>query len=219
MGMQPYVIKIGDYVALLAYQFGFDADTVWNDPANDALRQLRPDPNVLCPTDILYIPDQNDKQPAMQTLTTGQANNFVANSQMVTVSVHFSSCICFACEGQPLKGEAYEVEGASVDPGALDDDGNFTATIPTSTQEFTVKLTNRNEMYTIKVGYLDPPATLTGAWQRLAMLGFTDSPTLVSEDGYDDGITPDVQYALWEFQWSNDIPMTAVLDGRPQGLR
>ncbi len=69
--MQPHVIKVGDHVALLAYQCGFDADTVWNDPANDALRQLRPDPNVLCPTDILYIPDQNDKQPAMQTLTTG----------------------------------------------------------------------------------------------------------------------------------------------------
>jgi hypothetical protein len=38
--LQPYVIKQGDHLALLAYKFGFDADTVWNDPKNAQLRQL-----------------------------------------------------------------------------------------------------------------------------------------------------------------------------------
>ena len=55
--MQPYVIRQGDFLAKLAHRFGFDADTVWNDAANTKLGDARTDPNILAPTDILYIPD------------------------------------------------------------------------------------------------------------------------------------------------------------------
>jgi hypothetical protein len=50
--VQPYVIRQGDYLALLAYKFGFDADAVWNDPKNADLRKIRSDPNMLWPTDV-----------------------------------------------------------------------------------------------------------------------------------------------------------------------
>ena len=66
--MQPYVIRQGDYLALLAYKFDFDADTVWGDPANSDLRKLRPNPNLLWPTDVLYISrrfDQNTSDPRL----------------------------------------------------------------------------------------------------------------------------------------------------------
>ncbi len=210
MGMQPYVVKRGDYLQLLADQFAFDANTIWNDPKNSSLRDQRNDPDVLCSGDVLYIPEP--EPPPATTLTVGSTNNFVSPAQLVTVNVRFTSCLCFACDGQPLKGEPYEVEGASVDPGALDDDGYFSATLPTTVQEFVVKFPNRCEMYTIKVGYLDPPDTLTGAWQRLAMLGFADSPTIEPVDGYDDGMTPQVQDALSDFQWNHSLPLTAKLD-------
>jgi hypothetical protein len=39
--MQPYVIKQGDHLAALAYKFGFDADTAWQDPSNAQLDQTR----------------------------------------------------------------------------------------------------------------------------------------------------------------------------------
>jgi hypothetical protein len=75
-----------------------------------------------------------------------------------------------------------------------------------------VTLTNRNEVYRIKIGHLDPANTPTGAWQRLAMLGFADSPSL-DDAGEDDNDLPlELRYMLWEFQRSHGIPMTADLD-------
>jgi hypothetical protein len=210
--MQPYVIKQGDYLASLADKFDFDADTVWNDPANAELRDLRKDPNMLCATDILQIPDQTNKEPKTFSLKMGQTNTFVSQSSMVTVNVRFTSCLCLTCDGQPLKGEPYEVEGAVVPPGSLTDEGYFIATVPTTTTELTVTLTNRNEVYKIKIGHLDPANTETGAWQRLAMLGFVDSPTLDDDSEDDNSLRLDLRYALWEFQRSHGIPMTANLD-------
>ena len=98
--MQPYVIRQGDYLLSLAQQFGFDADTVWNDPANAALRKLRADPNFLWPTDILQIPDQ-DAPPVTTRLTTGTTNAFVSNVPMVSVTVTFTdTSLAFATWSQ-----------------------------------------------------------------------------------------------------------------------
>jgi len=58
--LQPYVVLQGEYLAMLAYKLGFDANAVWNDPKNQQLRdagKLSQDPNVLWPTDVIYIPD------------------------------------------------------------------------------------------------------------------------------------------------------------------
>jgi hypothetical protein len=210
--MQPYVIKQGDYLASLADKFDFDADTVWKDPANAELRDLRKDPNMLCATDILQIPDQTNKEPKTFSLKTGQTNTFVSQSSMVTVNVRFASCLCLTCDGQSLKGEAYEVAGADVPPGNLTDEGYFTATVPTTTTELAVTLTDRNEVYRIKIGHLDPANTPTGALQRLAMLGFVDSPAIDEAGEDDNGLPIDLRYMLWEFQRSHGIPMTADLD-------
>ena len=177
--VQPYIICQGDYLLKLAYKFDFDPDGVWNDPSNADLRQLRPDPNMLLATDQLNIPDQVDKVPVTYELSTGQTNSFVAQSQLVTVSVRFTSCLCFTCDGQPLQGEAYEVEGADIDPGTLDGDGNFVATIPTTVQQFVVKLTGRKENYVVKVGHLDPPVK-----------GVHDPYYVGSTDGQDPVLSP-----------------------------
>jgi hypothetical protein len=209
--MQPYVIKQGDYLAALADRFDFDADSVWNDDANKDLRDLREDPTMLCATDVLYIPDQVDKVPVTHALTVGSTNSFTTDSSVVTLNVRFASCVCLACGGSGLSGEAYEVEGADLPPGALDGDGCFTATVPTTTTDLLVKLTNRNESYRIRIGYLDPANTQTGAWQRLAMLGFVDTPDL-PEDEDDEGLSTELRSALWEFQRSYDLDLTADLD-------
>jgi ribosomal protein L16 Arg81 hydroxylase len=87
--MQPYIICEGDYLAKLAHQFGFDADTVWNDPKNAQLQQVRPNPNILLPGDVLYIPDQTVAKP-QQSVTTGTTNTFVTDTPTVTITVQFT---------------------------------------------------------------------------------------------------------------------------------
>jgi hypothetical protein len=84
------VIRQGDHLALLAYKFGSDADAVWNDPTNAQLRQaghLSQDPNILNPTDMLYIPDS--RPPVMHSLVTGTTNTFVSNIPTITLTHQF----------------------------------------------------------------------------------------------------------------------------------
>ncbi len=55
--MQPHIVKQGEYLLKIAHEFDFDAVTVWNDAANEELRTLRKNPNILLAGDKLYIPD------------------------------------------------------------------------------------------------------------------------------------------------------------------
>ena len=109
--MEPYVIRQGDTLATLAYRFGFDADVVWNDPKNDDLRKLRSDPNILKPTDILYIPERASA-PSF-TLVTGTMNSFVSYEPTVPIHVHF---VDRRLASQPLTvGELEDLTGLSTD--------------------------------------------------------------------------------------------------------
>jgi hypothetical protein len=76
--VRPWVTKQGDFILHLANTFGFDADTVWQDPSNAQLRAIRPNPNLLAPGDVLSIPDPPTQPPPMTSLTPGSTNRFVA---------------------------------------------------------------------------------------------------------------------------------------------
>ncbi len=165
--MQPYVIRQGDYLQSLAYQFGFDADTVWNDPKNANLRQLRSSPNILWPTDILYIPDQITKQPDMKSLTAGTTNTFVSDPPTVTISLQFTD--------SQLVSQAYSIQelprltGLTTGP-----DGGATFSIPVTLNWFTVVFTESGTTFEFNTGSLDPIDTLSGVFQRLQNLGYID---------------------------------------------
>jgi N-acetylmuramoyl-L-alanine amidase len=171
--MQPYVIKQGDYLALLAYQFGFDANTVWNDPANADLQKLRPDPNILWPTDVLYIPNQN-VPPATHKLEPGTTNTFVSDAPTTTVSIQFKD--------DSLASQAYTVPELPELTGlTTDGSGLATLTIPVTLDVFTISFTESGLSVTCNVGSLDPVGTLSGVLQRLQHLGYvTDDATVAS---------------------------------------
>jgi hypothetical protein len=167
--VEPYVIRQGDFLLQLAYKFGFDADAVWNDPANDDLRKLRPDPNILWPTDILHIPRPPDDPPA-HPLATGQTNTFVSNPPTVSITIRF--------QDPPLASQPYTVTEL---PGltGLTTDGSGTATfaIPVTLPMFTIVFTTADATFTFNAGGLDPIDTLSGVFQRLKQLGFIDADT------------------------------------------
>jgi hypothetical protein len=165
--MQPYVIKQGDYLAKLACQFGFDADTVWSDPKNADLRKLRSDPNLLWPTDILYIPDQVNKQPVLKSLTTGTTNTFVSDTPTVTVNLKFADA---ELASQPYTiPELPQLTGLTTRA-----DGTATIAMPITQRVVTVVFTSDGTAFTCNVGHVDPINTLSGVIQRLQNLGFLD---------------------------------------------
>ena len=63
-----YTVKQGDHLSSIAKAYGFsDYETIWNDPNNAELKQLREDPNVLFPGDVVYIPDRELRVEAKAT--------------------------------------------------------------------------------------------------------------------------------------------------------
>lgn len=187
--MQPYVIKQGDYLALLAYRFGFDANTVWNDPANDNLRKRRPDPNMLSATDILYIPNPEKKKPSTFSLASGQTNSFVSTAPEVDISLKFSDA--------SRASQAFTISELPALTGlTVGGDGTAMFKVPVSLPFFTLIFTSDGAAFKCKTGYIDPIGTLTGIVQRLQNLGYLDRL-----GAYDVGTIDAIRRALSAFRY------------------
>src|SRR5688572_23264483 len=84
--MRPYVVRQGDYLTQLAHRRGFSVEDVWNDPANDALRQKRSSPEILQPGDILHLPERREGWNP-RSLTIGGENRFTAKIPAVQIKL------------------------------------------------------------------------------------------------------------------------------------
>jgi hypothetical protein len=162
--MQPYVIRQGDYLAKLAHKFGFDADAVWAHAKNAALREARTDPNILAPTDILYIPEPGPTK--WWALKTGTTNTFVSDCPTKTITIqfldhHLASRSCIIAELDHLTGLA------------TDGNGRLKFEVPVRLMVATVTLSDLEEGVTCvcRIGHIDPLNSLSGIWQRLQNLG------------------------------------------------
>ena len=194
---RPYVVRQGDHVPGLAGRFGFDPDDVWNHAKNADLKKARGDDrHVLLPGDVLYIPDE---KPQWLPVTLGSTNAFKVPSNLVSVVVQFME------GGQPLAGEAYVVDGAEIDPGSLDGQGFFRAQVPARVASIIVHFPGRNEEYTVKVGHLDPPDSLSGIRMRLGALGIYGRTSCSDGEG-------DLTFGLRQFQRAQGLDITGDLD-------
>ena len=52
----PYVVRQGDHLRSIAFSRGLDPDAVWQGDANSTLRKQRPNPDLLAPGDVLFLP-------------------------------------------------------------------------------------------------------------------------------------------------------------------
>jgi hypothetical protein len=189
--MEPYVIRQGDTLAKLAYKFGFDADTVWNDPKNADLRKIRSNPDILWPSDILYIPDQVGKTPDTTTLTTGAVNSFVSDAPTKTIAHKFQ-----ASDASTYASKAFVVQELEHLTGLQTTaDGVATFPVPVTLDRATIVLTDTGETWSLSIGGLDPINTLSGIFQRLQNLGYIPQEAVYDTDESDNNL-PLMRYAL-----------------------
>ena len=150
-------------------KFGFDADKVRNHPQNAKLReagQLSADPNILRPTDMLYIPDS--APPVTHRLTTGTTNTFVSDVPTVDVNLRFID--------PDLPSQPFTVsELPDLTDLTTDADGAVTLEAPVTLRTLTVVFTSDGTTFTCGVGDLDPMDTAAGVAHRLQNLGYLDS--------------------------------------------
>jgi hypothetical protein len=203
--MRPYVIRQGDYLTKLAHQRGFDADTVWNDPKNQSIRERRTEPNLLHPGDVLWIPES--EQHRRLSIKAGSTNRYAAVVPKVPVELRLE------IGREPIVDEPYEILGLGPDPvrGKTDEHGTLAARVPVHVREIEVRLLERNRTLRLRVGDLDPVDTVSGLKKRLAHLGFYQ-PTSV---GVENEVAADgdaLVGALRAFQASQNLETTGKLD-------
>lgn len=156
--MKPYVIRQGDHLAKLAHLMRFDVDEVWNHPKNEALKALR-SPTLLCPGDILFVPD---RAPTPLPLRAGTKNRYVAKVPKVRLRLGFKD------EAGAYRSEPYRVEGLNaVVEGETDAEGIITIAVPVMVRELSVVFPKRGVRHPIYLGDMDPVSEATGLRKRL----------------------------------------------------
>jgi peptidoglycan hydrolase-like protein with peptidoglycan-binding domain len=207
--MRPYVVRQGDYLAKLAFVHGFDADEVWNDPKNEMLRGTRPDPNILAPGDILYIPSVAKEGLSIEQ---GAANRYVAKAPRTKLRVSFRSG-----SGRFANAKFITKGGATPAEGSTDGDEQLEVWVPVHTAEIRVEFPELAHEFTLFVGHLDPASEGSGVRARLIHLGYLlpsprelfgcDVPGVVEEDE-----ASRVTAAVRSFQKDKGLPVTGEVN-------
>lgn len=155
-------VREGECIATIADQYGLFPPTIWDAPANAALRAQRKSPYVLAPGDVLTIPDV---RPRRETAPTGAVHRFKRKGVPEKLS------FVLADDGRPRADLPYtlEVDGRRID-GRTGADGRVEHWIPPDAKQATLVIDD-DERYTIALGRLDPESSDEGALRRLENLG------------------------------------------------
>ncbi|MBE9551795.1 MAG: peptidoglycan-binding protein [Proteobacteria bacterium] len=227
--MPDYVVRQGDSIVSIAYINGLSVDKIWDHPNNARLRETRDNPNILYAGDVLYIPDKEQKE---EPLATEQRYRFRkrSNSAMLRFRVLMDeinkesqdregassnsrdseSATTEDAQGNEPRADipyVLEVEGNLIS-GTIGDDGLIECAIPSDAKKGQVILfpgSQRELVYPLEIGHLNPPAELSGIKQRLRNLGFYSGDC---SDEPDD----ELKSALRQFQEKHDLPVTGEAD-------
>jgi hypothetical protein len=171
MAGTQHTIQPGDSTTKLAFENGLFPDTVWDRSENSDLRNLRKDPNVLHPGDVLFIPDKELKE---ESCATEQHHKFKRKGVPEKLRVQF-----FDIHGKKLANKPYLliVDGAS-SRGDLDGEGVLDVPIPPNAREAEVEVGTNGSLAKVvmHLGGLDPITEASGVQMRLRNLGYYKGP-------------------------------------------
>jgi hypothetical protein len=205
MKVRPYIIRQGDYLTKLGHTMGFEPQAIWGHAKNAKLRERRPEPDMLHPGDLLWVPDA----PELRRLSIkgGATNRYAAHIPKKPVELRLQ------IGGEVLAKEPYLILGLGPEPieGATDENGWLKTTVDVHVREIEVILTERARTLRLRIGDLDPVDTLAGLRKRLLHLGFYQ-PTKVGVENQDATDGDALVAALKAFQASEELPANGKLD-------
>lgn len=146
---------------------GFFWETLWDLPANAALKKKRKDPFQLVPGDVVKIPD-----PRERSLHGATGHRHTIRIKGIPASVQVQ---VFDEDHEPLADQPFTLEaGGETVKGRTTGDGVVQAFVPYDAKEgkLTVGEGEREVKLEIQIGHLDPPSETQGVQSRLANLGF-----------------------------------------------
>jgi hypothetical protein len=161
----PYVVRTGEYLTAIASQCGSTVDDILADPNNADLKKLRANPEILAPTDIVYLPQA---EPTWHALPVGSTTTFTApDAPTVTLNV-----VLLGQDGQAIANKPVTTDPVvSESPLTTDGSGLLTFPITIDVDTIDVSVDGTCLRFRLRVGNLDPVDTDTGLASRLRHLG------------------------------------------------
>jgi hypothetical protein len=197
--MPYYIIRSHDFLDRIAQRVGLAPDEIWNAPENERLRTERPDRNMLCAGDLLFIPRM--QRPPPERVNPGVTNEFARDVARTNVRVKF------ATTDGPIASQGYRVEGAGpVIAGTTDAEGVVSFQVRVTVRAVRVRFPALGLTFPLNLGALDPLDEPTGIQMRLKQLGHYFGAI----DG--DLDTPDSIRGLMAFQRIHGLRTTGVDD-------
>ncbi len=190
-------IAQGDSTIQQAELAGFDANTVWDDPANATLRKKRSDMNALMPGDHLVIPD---KRIATVKVMSGASHRFKRRGIPAKFVLQVLE------DDKPRANQAYRLAiDDKLFKGTTDAKGVLTEFIPAQAKRGMLYIGPANFKIALEFGQMDPIEELSGVQKRLHNLGFDPGPA-------DGEPKPQTTAAIKQFQLRCGLPDTGQLD-------
>lgn len=200
-------VKQGECLASIAKRYGFcDFRAVYDHARNGSFKQKRPNPNIIYPGDILFIPDKQAKQERRQA---SQRHAFAIPRPVKTLRIAVEDA-----DGHRLANAPYQLSvGDVLLIGSTDGQAVLERQIPEDAAEG--QLTVREHVWPLLIEHLNPVEHtpdngVSGMQARLRNLGY--------DVGNVDGIAgPRTRAALEQFQREAELPVTGALDAPTRG--
>jgi len=186
-----------DSVTSLAEANGFFVQTIWNHPANAALKAKRTSMDVLMPGDVITIPD-------LVVGTMNRPTDKLHKFKRKGVPAMFRLQV-FDGDGPRKEQDFLLTIGGQSFRGKTDASGTLEHTLPAGTREALLVIGPDRREFLLRFGELDPENELAGVQERLNNLGY--------ECGDPDGTLNDAtRKALRAFQRRFSLPVTGEAD-------
>lgn len=192
---QYHTVQQGEDIIKISHIYGVHWQAIWDDPANEGLKQQRPTSGILYPGDVLTIPPSDTIQGQG---ATDQKHTFRAPRAQAVIELKLLD------QGQPLAGlpaklliqkpvlsvlnrrdaDSSTAETSANEPfvSITDGAGVVKFKIPAIAEEALLAVGDQPEqlyIWHLDIGELDPADTATGIQQRLHNLGM--QPGLIDQ--------------------------------------
>lgn len=174
--MKKYIVRKGDCLSSIAFRNGTLWQKLWDLPENRKLKDLRKDPNVIWPGDIVMIPELETKQvPA----ATEEKHSYTVKSVKGKLRLRLIQ------NDKPLANIPVKlnIDGSWFELNT-DGDGWLEQVIKPDAKQGKLLLNAGKEEIRLCLGGLDPVEMVKGVQQRLANLGFYATSITSQLDGY-----------------------------------
>ncbi len=168
--MPDYTIVLGDCLSSIAKRFGFaDYRTIYDHPSNAAFRAARPNPNVVFPGDVVFVPEKDRR---VESRATGQRHVFSTRLRSTRLRVVLTDA-----RDMPRAGIEYTLTvGDLVVKERTGQDGLIDHAVPADAMSAQLTFPKTGVTRRLLLGELDPPETVSGVQGRLRNLGYDCGP-------------------------------------------